>query len=91
MERILSFVVYAGLFYLMMSFGCGAHMGHGKHSGHEHGSPKPSNSDTLRDPVCGMPVGPGEGYSKFYEGRELRFCSRACLDKFEAQEHRYAA
>src|SRR5690348_17450175 len=29
-----------------------------------------------KDPVCGMSVGPGQGYSKYYEGKALRFCSK---------------
>ena len=37
MEGLLSLLLFAGLFYLMMRFGCGAHMVHGHkgHSGHE--------------------------------------------------------
>ena len=33
---LLTLLLYAGLFYLMMRFGCGAHMihGHGGHGGH---------------------------------------------------------
>jgi YHS domain-containing protein len=38
-----------------------------------------------------MAVGPGQGYSENYRGRELRFCSKQCLDKFDAQPERYAA
>jgi hypothetical protein len=36
MDRLLSFLVFAAFFYLMMRFGCGAHMVHGHHGGHEH-------------------------------------------------------
>ena len=28
MEGLLSFLVFGGLFYLMMRYGCGAHMAH---------------------------------------------------------------
>lgn len=93
MDRLLSFLVFAAFFYLMMRYGCGAHMVHGHHGGHDHeghgsggGGP-----DSARDPVCGMPVAVGQGYSEVYQGHELRFCSKACLDKFDAQPRRYAA
>ena len=36
MEGLLTLLMYAGLFYLMMRFGCGAHMVHG-HGEHRHG------------------------------------------------------
>ncbi len=43
MDGLLSFLLFAGLFYLMMRFGCGAHMvhghGHGHGSGHDGGRP----------------------------------------------------
>ena len=34
MPGLLSFLLFAGFFYMMMRFGCGAHMVHG-HGGHE--------------------------------------------------------
>jgi hypothetical protein len=36
MDRLLSFLLFAAFFYLMMRFGCGAHMVHGNHGGHNH-------------------------------------------------------
>ena len=36
MDRLLSFLLFAAFFYLMMRFGCGSHMGHGGHGGNEH-------------------------------------------------------
>ena len=91
MEGVLSFLLFAGFFYFMMRFGCGAHMvhGHGEHRGHEHGGDR--EVGTAIDPVCGMPVAPEQGYTKMYQGRERRFCSRACLDRFEANPDRYLA
>ena len=82
MEGLLSFLLFAGLFYLMMRLGCGTHMvhGHGKQSGRE---------VSHRDPVCGMEVAPDEGYGKVYQGRLFRFCSRGCLDKFDAEPGRF--
>ena len=86
MEGLFSLLVFAGFFYLMMRFGCGAHMVHG-HSEHEHGA----NGTTGRaiDPVCGMATVVDEGYTTMYQGRQYRFCSRACLDKFDAHPERY--
>ncbi len=37
MDGLLSFLLFAGLFFLMMRFGCGSHVGHGGH-GHQHGA-----------------------------------------------------
>jgi Cu+-exporting ATPase len=39
--------------------------------------------------VCGMTVERGQGYTKNDEGRIWHFCSRKCLDKFEAEPQRY--
>lgn len=36
------------------------------------------------DPVCGMDFPASTGYSRMYQGQEYRFCSRDCLDKFDA-------
>jgi YHS domain-containing protein len=98
MEGLFSFLLFAGLFYVMMRFGCGAHMvhGHGGHGGHgkgekeSHGEHAPTASRSI-DPVCGMEVAADKGYTKMYAGREFRLCSRACLDKFEANPQQYAA
>lgn len=85
-------LVWAALFYFMMRFGCGAHMvhGHGGHGGDEHAGHMTGMSDA-KDPVCGMAVASGQGYSEMYQGREFHFCSKKCLDKFDAEPQRYAA
>ncbi|MBI4486438.1 MAG: YHS domain-containing protein [Acidobacteria bacterium] len=95
MEGLLSFLLFAGLFYFMMRYGCGAHMvhgqgGHGEHAGHGGGGER-QDGGGARDPVCGMNVAPGQGYTKMHEGREYRLCSRVCLDKFDAAPDRYAS
>jgi YHS domain-containing protein len=87
MDRLLSFLVFAAFFYLMMRFGCGAHMIHGHHGGNEH----EGHGNADKDPVCGMPIAQGQGYVENYQGHELHFCSKQCLDKFDAQPQRYAA
>ncbi len=38
MEGLFSLLLIAGVFFLMMRFGCGAHIAHGGH-GHQHGEP----------------------------------------------------
>lgn len=87
MEGLLSFLIFGGLFFLMMRYGCGAHMAHGGHGGHGgHGDRK---EPTHTDPVCGMEVAADQGYGKMHEGTLYRFCSRSCLDKFEAAPGQY--
>jgi len=81
MGGLLWLLIFAGLFYVMMRFGCGAHMVHGHDHDGDHG-------DT-RDPVCGMKVSANRGYAKMHEGSMYRFCSRECLDRFEAEPDRY--
>jgi len=85
MEGFLSFLFFAGFFYLMMRFGCGAHMMH-----EQHGS---SEADTSKhiDPVCGKDVPPSEGYGKMHAGQLYRFCSRQCLDTFDAEPDCYTS
>ena len=99
MSGLLSFLFFGALFFVMMRFGCGAHVGHGGHGGH---APQRDNKsdqtvtpsthhalDAGVDPVCGMKVEPGAGYASVYQDQTVRFCSRDCLDKFEAQPERY--
>ena len=80
MGDFLTFLVFAGLFYVMMRHGCGAHMVHGH-------SDKKDVDHT--DPVCGMKVGQIDGYGMMHNGRLYRFCSRNCLDTFEANPEQY--
>jgi len=88
MEGLGSLLLFALMFYLMMRFGCGAHMihGHGSHAGHHAGGEMQGGQ---KDPVCGMDVAEGSGYAKMHEGPSLRFCSRKCLDKFEQSPESY--
>jgi YHS domain-containing protein len=90
MRGLLTLLLYAGFFYLMMRFGCGAHMVHG-HGGHGHDGHGGLDKGSAKDPVCGMPVAPAQGYTISYQGRALHFCSRRCLDTFEAEPQRYVA
>lgn len=87
MDGLLSFLLFAGFFYLMMRYGCGAHMIHG----HSHGSDShgPSQTSKFIDPVCGMEVKADQGYGKVHEGVPYRFCTRSCLDKFDKTPEQY--
>lgn len=91
MSGLLWLIVFGAFFFLMMRFGCGAHMSHGGHDGHSGGRLGNGVPGSSKDPVCGMVVEPGSGYSEVYEGREYRFCSRKCLDQFDAAPRTYAA
>ena len=86
MDGLLPLLIFAGLFYMMMRFGCGRHRVHGHGAGH--GSER---SDTHKDidPVCDEEVLSSEGYGKMHSGRLYRFCSRQCLDALEAHPERY--
>jgi YHS domain-containing protein len=81
MEGILYLVFIALWFYLMMRYGCGAHIMHGHH-GHSSGA-------NHLDPVCGMKVKPMQGYGKMYHGNLYRFCTKSCLDKFDLDPEKY--
>lgn len=85
MEGLLTLLLFAGGFYLMMRFGCGSHV----HGGHGHESHTGKTSGKNIDPVCGMELEEDQGYGKMHEGRLFRFCSRDCLDKFEAEPGKY--
>jgi len=83
MEGLGSFLLFAVLFFLMMRYGCGAHMMHGHGHSHRGGGKKHI------DPVCDMEVEEDQGYGKMYHGMLYRFCSKNCLDKFDAEPEKY--
>ena len=86
MEGLLGLLVCGVLFFLMMRFGCGAHMMHGRGGGNGGGGAEAGG----KDPVCGMQVGADRGYSMMHAGTRHWFCSKTCLDKFEAEPAKYA-
>jgi YHS domain-containing protein len=90
---LLWLVIFGAFFFFMMRFGCGAHMAHGGHGGHGGGEHEGHtvSGGSAKDPVCGMVVESGRGYTENREGREFHFCSRNCLDKFDAEPRRYAS
>jgi YHS domain-containing protein len=97
MEALLYFAVWAVLIFLMMRFGCGAHVmghGHGQHEGHgkdvsdrERVRWVPPESDI--DPVCGMTLRPNQAKSAVHDGTVYYFCSGECRDRFEAAPQLY--
>lgn len=98
MEALLYFGLWAGLIFLMMRFGCGAHiMGHGnghaqdKSAYRSHGNPDlrwvPPTKDT--DPVCGKTVATDKAKPSVYDGKVFYFCSRDCREAFEAAPDLY--
>lgn len=97
MESLLYFVLFGGLIFLMMRFGCGAHA-----AGHGHGRSKPQDSaggsaggarwtppEKDTDPVCGMTVATAGAKSTVHDGNVYYFCSADCRDKFEASPGGY--
>ena len=87
MDRMVSLLLFAALFYFMMRFGCGSHAVHG----HDHAGHGAATGRTRKDPVCGIDVEQGRGYSEVFAEHEYRFCSRKCLDKFDAEPQRFAS
>lgn len=90
MGTLLYFLIFAGLFALMMRFGCGSHvMGHrGQHSG-AHGGERPETGAKATDPVCGMTVDTATAKTAVHAGQTYYFCSESCLGKFEASPQKY--
>ena len=93
METLLYFAFWAALIFLMMRFGCGAHvMGHGHGKRGANGKSPASSSDQLRwvppetdvDPVCGKTVHTDKARSSVHDGSVFYFCSRECRERFEA-------
>ena len=86
MEGLLTFLFYAILFYLFMRFGCGAHMIHGHHHGHD----KPKQKDIFIDPVCGRQVSDDQGYGELVDSKLFRFCSKDCLEEFDKNKSEFS-
>lgn len=94
MSALVWFLVWAALIFLMMRFGCGAHvMGHGR------GQPDGNSDGKLRwqppatdiDPVCGKKVKTDGAKPSVFNGLVYYFCSRDCREVFEAAPHLYAS
>ena len=102
MGSLIYFLIWGAAIFLMMRFGCGAHvMGHGHGHGHpdstsdKHDEPKAAGSitapgDKIIDPVCHMTVEIEKAKSVVYRGQAYYFCSQDCRAKFEADPNAYA-
>ncbi len=98
MEALLYFIFWAGFIFLMMRFGCGAHiMGQGHGGGSSQDEPGntgprefrwvPPETDT--DPVCNKSIATDAAKSSVYGGSVYYFCSRDCREVFEAAPDLY--
>ncbi len=86
-ENVLYYLFLAGMFFVMMRFGCGAHiMGHGQH----HAENSVVLPEDEIDPVCGMNVKTATAKTTAWQGRIYHFCSQNCREKFEASPVAYA-
>lgn len=89
MDGLLLLLVLIGAsFFVMTRFAGGSHMARG-HEGECCGSETTQKIDQI-DPVCGNVVSDSQGYNKSYDGHEYRFCSRECLDEFEATPEKFS-
>jgi YHS domain-containing protein len=89
-KSLMSILIWGGLFFVMMRYGCGTHMmgGHGHHGGH--GKDNEPTEGQAKDPVCGMTVDPQQaGAEALCEGKTYYFCSTSCRDKFEQAPEKY--
>lgn len=82
-EAVVSLLIFGVLFVVMMRYGCGFHL-----LQHLRGRPR-DKAAVARDPVCGMEVPEGTGYAVSCGGATYRFCSRRCLDAFEAHSNSF--
>ena len=99
MEALLYFALWAGAIFLMMRFGCGAHVtGHGQgHDKKAEGEPGNVDNPALRwvppakdvDPVCGKTVATDRAKPSVHAGSVYYFCSRECREIFEAAPDQY--
>ncbi|WP_154224696.1 YHS domain-containing protein [Marinicella rhabdoformis] len=88
MAGLFSLLIFALFFYLMMRFGCGAHIAHGNHNPDEHDH-EATEKKVFIDPICGTKVEDDEGYGMLHEGRLFRFCKKEHLDEFDQNPGKY--
>lgn len=97
MEALAYFAIWAGLIFLMMRFGCGAHvMGHGRRRHGAEGDGRTHDGglrwvapETDVDPVCGKTVHTNRAKPSVHDGTVYYFCSRECREQFEAAPQLY--
>ncbi len=100
MESLLYFGIWAGLIFLMMRYGCGAHvMGHGHGQTHPQEGDRSGAKDGERwipprkavDPVCAKSVSTNRARPSVHGGEVYYFCSRECREVFEAAPELYVS
>jgi YHS domain-containing protein len=93
MGSILWFLIIGVLFFFMMRFGCGAHMGGGHMGhmgGHEPEGGPPGTSQKVKDPVCGMEIDKDQAFGMTQKwGKQIYFCSENCQNKFNTEPKQY--
>lgn len=92
LQNVLYFLVWGGLFFLMMRMGCGAHvMGH-RHArgGRGDGQRQWLPPDQAVDPVCGRTIATATAKTAVHAGHAYYFCSADCRSAFEADPARFA-
>lgn len=89
---LFTLLLIAALFYFVFRYSGGVRLVHERQAIHPGGNGvSVVPGEFGKDPVCGMAVGPGEGYSEVRGGRTYHFCSRSCLDKFDAEPRSYVS
>ena len=89
LKSLLWFLIFGGLFFVMMRYGCGAHIGGHRHGGHR-GREGPGQGGAAKARVCGMNVDPGQAKAaSVHEGATYYFCSVSCREKFEQAPQSY--
>lgn len=98
MELLLTIALWAGLAFVMMRMGCGAHgAGNGARQGGSHadggvGGHQVTGSPALEkttDPVCGETIRTTNAKPSVHDGQVYYFCSRDCREIFEAAPEMY--
>ena len=96
-NALIYFLIWGVLIFLMMRFGCGAHVMGGRHARHRTGDDRQEASrglrwvapETDRDPVCGKTVRTETAKLTVHDGTVYYFCSRECREAFEAAPNLY--
>ena len=95
-QDVLYYLIWAGLFFLMMRYGCGAHiMGHHNHRDPHVPIERPPASVLLpdtgraKDLVCGMQVEASTAKTAAFKSQIYYFCSHNCREKFETSPGLY--
>ncbi|WP_319782656.1 YHS domain-containing protein [Oceanisphaera sp. IT1-181] len=101
MTELLYFMIWAGIIFLMIRFGCGAHvMGHGRGKAkHDERGPEGQAIEGLHwtlpaddmDPVYGNTVRTETAKPSVHDGHVYYFCSRDCRERFKAVPEQYIA